>query len=51
MPPRKRAPAATSLPHEDGCTPDRVETFAVLCPDGETRTVVRCLECGAQLVK
>ncbi len=52
MPPRKRAaPSAPPVPHTTECpSPVRIERFPVPGPDGEGRTVTRCLECGAQLI-
>lgn len=52
MPPRKRAASAPKLPHTDACAaPARVETFPVVDADGAARTVVRCIDCGAQTTR
>lgn len=51
MPPRKKAAITPELPHVDECSGPRVESYTALRPDGSDARVVRCQECGAQIVE
>lgn len=51
MPPRKKAAIAPDLPHLEQCSGPRVERYTALRPDGSDAQVMRCQDCGAQIVE
>lgn len=45
----KKTPVLPAGLHRDGCPAERIEAFGRSRPDGTQVTVVRCVDCGADL--